>query len=351
MNTESDAVRRLLAWLQQDPNPIDQAPSGTNSSNEVGSDSSETMDPSIGESDPIEADQPINAADPPMGTFLNHHILSELGDIPAVQTRFQALLKRRLRSEIERNPPLFPWESQIQDYTADDVAELTTAGQSSAQFWGMQLQPGSLPTAIPDQVLNYLFNHCQSLVHTSLRSGERLVKAVEDLFPEDVHVLHQVAGAVLATPLRSGTLAAEIQATDPSRLKLPTHYEAANPLQQMALSLLAAQQLLETLTLTVSPSQPHTQRQWLTAVGTLVLTVEYGRSPQSYVRLRGDFPDQGWICLQGDRSVVQAERTNPGELVVELPHAILGATYPLSFSVGATAQTLHCAVQIAEDRR
>lgn len=355
MNTESDAIKQLLAWLQQDPNPIDRAPSGKNSSNEVGSGSSETMDPSIEESDPAESHQRFEGmftgSDDSTGDFLKPHILNELGDIPAVRNRFHALLKRRLRSEIERRPPLFPWESQLQDYGTEDAPELSIASSAPAHFWGLQLQPASLPTSIPDAVLAHLFQHCQTLVQSSLRSGERLVKAVEGLFPGDDQVLHQVAGAVLAAPARSGRLAAEIQAVDASRLNLPAHYDAANPLQQMALSLLAAQRVFDALTLMVSPSQPHAKRQWFTAVGTLALTVDYGRSPKPYLRVRGDFPDQGWICLEKDGVVVQAERTEPGELTLELPDVGLGETYGLSFSVGSESQPLHCGVHVADDIR
>lgn len=40
----------------------------------------------------------------------------QLGEIPAVQTRFQAVLKRRLQNQVQDNPPLFPWETQLVDY-------------------------------------------------------------------------------------------------------------------------------------------------------------------------------------------------------------------------------------------
>ncbi|TAF09903.1 MAG: PatU, partial [Nostocales cyanobacterium] len=40
----------------------------------------------------------------------------ELGEIPTVQERFQAVIKRRLQIEIQNHPPLFPWESQIVEY-------------------------------------------------------------------------------------------------------------------------------------------------------------------------------------------------------------------------------------------
>ncbi len=40
----------------------------------------------------------------------------ELGEIPTVQERFQAVLKRRLQFQNQNHPPLFPWESQLVDY-------------------------------------------------------------------------------------------------------------------------------------------------------------------------------------------------------------------------------------------
>lgn len=350
MNTESDVIKKLLAWLQQDPNPIDRAPSGHSSRQEVGSGSSETMDPSIERADAVEMHQMSKSLDGSTDDVLNRHSLIELGDIPAVRNRFHALLKRRLRSEIERNPPLFPWESQIHDYSAEEEPELSVSGQvAPAQFWGIQLQPSSVPTLIPDGVLTHVFDYCQTLVQSPLRTGERLVKAVEDLFPGYDQVLHQVAGAVLAAPARSGRLAAEINATDPSGTNLPTQYDTANPLQQMALSLVVAQRFFDALTLTVPLHQPHTQHQWFTAVGTLVLSLDYGRSPRSVLRIRGEFPDQGWLCLQGDGTTVQAERTEPGELTVELPDVVVGDTYRLSLSVGTSAPPLRCVVQVVDD--
>ena len=40
----------------------------------------------------------------------------QMGEIPTVQERFQAILKRRLQDQIAENPPLFPWETQVVDY-------------------------------------------------------------------------------------------------------------------------------------------------------------------------------------------------------------------------------------------
>ncbi|NJR51387.1 MAG: hypothetical protein HC780_19205 [Leptolyngbyaceae cyanobacterium CSU_1_3] len=45
--------------------------------------------------------------------LLEEDMLLKPGEIPAVQDRFHALLKRRLQFEIEQKPPLFPWEKRF----------------------------------------------------------------------------------------------------------------------------------------------------------------------------------------------------------------------------------------------
>src|SRR4051812_1174767 len=37
----------------------------------------------------------------------------QLGEIPTVQDRFQAVLKHRLQIQAQDHPPLFPWETEL----------------------------------------------------------------------------------------------------------------------------------------------------------------------------------------------------------------------------------------------
>ena len=67
----------------------------------------------------------------------------QLGEIPTVQERFQAVLKRRLQIQIENHPPLFPWEYQLQEYP--DCVD----NKTSLKFIPDKL---NLPISIPENI-------------------------------------------------------------------------------------------------------------------------------------------------------------------------------------------------------
>lgn len=254
--------------------------------------------------------------------------LLELGDIPTVQERFQALLKHRLQSEIQKNPPLFPWESEIHDYESSSPAcnpvgagltpEAVAVGSGAkipTLIWLRQLEQLELPVKVPQAVLAQLLAQCQSVMRSSLREGAKLVRAVEDLFPGQADSLNYLAGLVMTSPARSG-------ATSPApaaSVNFPGSYETAVPAQQMVLSLLAAREILSTLTLTVSATQPKVDRQWLTELGALSLQVEYETtSATPSVRIQSTLPGGGSLTLQGNEQQSIARRPNAGNLSVEL---------------------------------
>ncbi|NJM46387.1 MAG: hypothetical protein HC860_09575 [Alkalinema sp. RU_4_3] len=120
-----------------------------------------------------------------------------------MQDRFYALLKHRLQSEIQQNPPRFPWEQTAMDYR-DEVALTPAFAVDLRSLWLAQLRRLSLPVAMPDNVLAQLLEQCQSLAASSLKEGAKLVKAVEALFPEEGVALNQLAGLVLVSPVRGG---------------------------------------------------------------------------------------------------------------------------------------------------
>jgi hypothetical protein len=246
----------------------------------------------------------------------------ELGESSTVQDRFHALLKRRLETEIQRNPPLFPWETELLDYeteavgsgayAADAVAEARTpaiARRAAAPLWLSQLQALSLPVVLPDAILAQLFQRCQEMVHSSLLEGAKLVRAVEDLFPDQSQTLNHLAGMVITSPARSPE-AASTETLYPS-------YEAAIPAQQMVLSLLAAREIFDKLTMTVTAAQPVTERQWLTELGALTLRVEYDPATAK-LRVQGTLPCTGSLLLRGNGLQAIAQRLDPGLLSVEL---------------------------------
>ncbi|MBD0267506.1 MAG: PatU [Cyanobacteria bacterium Co-bin8] len=233
-----------------------------------------------------------------------------LGEIPAVQDRFQALIKRRLRLEIERRPPRFPWEQGIQDYP-----EWLMGEAPAAPVWIEQLRQLKLPTLLPDEVLVTLLQHCQDLARQPLKSGVRLVKAVEALFPGQPQTLENMARLVLTPAYRSGRT--------PEPLTLD--YESANTQQQVALAMLAAQEIFQSLTLTLSALEPSVQRQWVTPVGLLTLTATY-QAEGSRIQVQAVLPQAGYLHLEG----VRAEKDQPGELVAMLEAPQAEQTYSVT---------------------
>ncbi|WP_329608456.1 PatU [Nostoc sp. CMAA1605] len=240
-----------------------------------------------------------------------------LGEIPTVQERFQAVIKRRLQIHIENHPPLFPWETQIVDYpdTLDEPSLVF------AQNWGWMAQQSklNLPIPLPEKVFQELFAKCQQLVTSSLPIGAKLVQAVEDLFPNESYTINNLAGLVLRTSHRSPL---------ESMPNIENDYSDLGSNQQMAISLMAAKQLLENLTLPVSPSQPVVERLWLTSVGVLNLRVEYhSQGDTKLLRVHGDLPTQGILTLRGDNSIAMAQSSIPGCLSVEIAGQQLHPTY------------------------
>lgn len=240
-----------------------------------------------------------------------------------LQDRFQALVKRRLQKELQENPPLFPWETEISDCEPD--AEPVSL--SPNQLWTTQLQRLHLPVPIPPDIFAQLLDCCQGVVQSSIASRIKLVRAVEGLFPGQSQKLHQFASVVLSSA------ACELPATsDWSEVKaFPTCYEAATPTEQMVLLLIAARQIIGSLTFTLSPDQPLVEREWLTAVGELVLKAEYQIEKRFFacLRVQGRFPCGGSLKLQVGQASAIASRPDPGQLSVELSDLDLNQTYPL----------------------
>ena len=321
MDAESDAFQRSLLKLFQgllaesfDESGIHAADQGTEQIEEH-----HRPEPYRGESLPLDLDHTVSddcdleAISPEWEAFV------EPGEIPAVQERFHALLKRRLQIEIERHPPLFPWETEIQSYGAEGIAyesSVPAVGQLSRNGpWIKHLTQLNLPVAMPEAVLAQLLKQCQQMAQSSLREGAKLVRAVEDLFPGQDPTLHYLASLVMASPVRSGGSVTVL----PAETTYPSSYEAAETTQQMVLSLLAAQQILTALALTVTAGKS-VQRQWLTAAGPLSLQVDYCplALPPNSLRIQGTFPQGGSLTLHGNNLIAITQRGDAGSLSVEL---------------------------------
>jgi len=262
-------------------------------------------------------------------------MLLKPGEIPAVHDRFHTLLKNRLQIEIQNKPPLFPWEKEISDYGSDTAnSEVKHPIFSAASSWMAQLRKLSLPVPLPEWVLLELLEQCQSVLLSPLREGAKLVKAVDSLFPGQSRLLNDVAGYIMVSPARSTAVSLQQLATQ-AGAELPSQYDEAIETQQMALSLLAAREIMSSLTLTVSPKQPTIERQWLTDQGILTLKVEHQFGQETgRLQIKADLPCGGSLQFQGEQWQALADREDAGNLSVELRELSLNRTYPLEVRLG-----------------
>ncbi|MBD2088459.1 PatU [Microcoleus sp. FACHB-1515] len=323
MNNESEAIEQFLQWLLKDSRPTGLAPSGKDASHQTEQDELAAGNPAFHDLDPLDSEVfGLESDQPESASFLFGEASFQSGDT-TVQDRFQTVIKRRLRAEIERNPPRFPWETGA--YRYDDLPE--------ASVWAAQLQQLNLPIALPEPVLARLFEQCQAAAQSTLREGAKLVQAVESLFPGETQALNQLAAIVMASPARG--------ISSPLRgAAYPSDYETASPTQQMTLSLLAARTILESLSLTVSSDAP-ASRQWLTTVGAVVLEVSYDAVTQR-LHLTAQLPIAGSLRLQGSQAQTSAQRDSAGLVSITLANpddqpyqleVVLSDAEPLHFAV------------------
>ncbi|NET51319.1 MAG: hypothetical protein F6K09_22110, partial [Merismopedia sp. SIO2A8] len=123
MNRDADTAQKFLEWLLRNPTsdqPLE--PSGEGARTPTGADESTGLDhPEVIDQKVKPVTQRIAETPNVMLTNLSQPnpissapsegedaLSFEFGEMFAVQDRFHALLKNRLRAEIERKPPLFP---------------------------------------------------------------------------------------------------------------------------------------------------------------------------------------------------------------------------------------------------
>lgn len=259
-----------------------------------------------------------------------------IGEESTVQNRFQALLKRRIQQELEQNLPLFPWETtEVLEYANDPVDEEADS-RVPTSVWLPQLEQLRLPVPISADTFAQLLVRCQQLLRTSLRQGERLVAAVEGLFPEHTEELNVWTERLLVwSASRGGETLIE-----PSEGEFPSSYEGATPTQQMLLSLLAAKEIVESLSLHVSASCPSDRRQWLTAQGLLQLEAEIQTEDEfPQLRVCCQLPDGGRVQLRGEGAMATGQRSTPGHVTVELADIQANHTYTLEVHLDASGQS------------
>ncbi len=262
------------------------------------------------------------------------------GEIHAVQERFQALIKQRLLSEYESNPPLFPWESEVSEYPAE-VTDYVPAAVVSP-LWSAHMSALKVPGLLPTALMNTLFERCQEIARSPIKQGVRLVRAVEDLFPESSDMLEPIANMVLVPAYRSSrdTQDAVIQ----ELANAAGGYSAAMPEQQIALSMLAAQEILGALTFSLSADWPSEKRSWVTTLGVLEVTASYQGDQLMVLAV---LPDGGQVRLCDGDVKKQAVRSQPGALDLTWAQPTPGKTYVLEVSLRDEEQALNFVINVA----
>ncbi len=323
MNRDSDIPEDILLRLLLEPLSADISPSGTPVSPAASPETAELKGADPAPTYPVypglETSTPADSGD--SSTYANYTPVFDSGDLSTVQPHFEALLKRRLQQEIAHRPPLFPWEKGLQTYP-DSVTPGT------ASIWLDHLNNLTVPAGIPEEVLADLLKECQRVVHDIQQTGRRLVAAVELLFPDQPQTLEYVAGLV-ARPAYRSTQAQVLEQVDYARASTP---------QQVALAMLAAQDIFEALSLTVSADAPSQERSWLTASGLLTVQALYTATPAPQIEIKALLPAHGSLTMTIAGETVGSQRSTPGELMLRLT-AQPGSVGQLDVSLGSNQVT------------
>ncbi|MGD1902030.1 MAG: hypothetical protein ACFB9N_07295 [Geitlerinemataceae cyanobacterium] len=277
-------------------------------------------------------------ADPATSAF----DLPPVGDIPAVQTRFNALIERRLRVEIERNLPLFPWEERVMDY------DLEMASDETIQLaWLRRLRQIELPVGLPDRALVSIFSRCQELARQPLKEGLQIVRAIEHLFPESERLLHELTGTFLREATVRDDSSFKQRALDLARTggDLPESFDRASVPQQALLAMLAARDIFADLTFELTPQAPRAERRWSLDRGDLVISAEVTSTGNTdalevrcavptacTVRLSDETHATSSCCDSGETLHLKLDNASSGLYTLEVddgqPH-----TMPLQFAI------------------
>jgi hypothetical protein len=309
MNSDSEAITsQLFTWLLQDT-----ASAGTQPF--------EDCEPNDGEENPLAATAANSGGESSGWTPQT----LELGEIPAVEDRFQAVLERRLKIEIESRPPLFPWETEVSDYP--DYVDNPLFELVPLSLWTAQQHHLPLPIPLPENMFGQLLQKCQELVQSSVQLGPKLIQVVNSFFPEESYMtLNDVAALVLMSRTRDGKDRLDRIMSDVES----SYFEDLMPQQKMVLSFLAANQLLENFSLPISPTNPVVERQWVSSAGALHLLAEGDfQAALKRVRVQCELPAPGIVTLQGNGQQARAQSFSSGSVSVELGGLQLEQRYTL----------------------
>jgi len=272
---------------------------------------------------------PLSAMPPDAADFATSADVPPVGDIPAVQTRFNALIERRLRVEIERNLPLFPWEDRVLDY------DLEMASDETVQLaWLRRLRQIELPVGLPDRALLSIFTRCQELARQPLQDGIQIVRAIEHLFPNADRLLHELTGTFLqeATARDDSSLKARALELARSGGNLPESFDRASLPQQALLAMLAAREIFQDLTFELTPETPRLARQWSIDRGDLAIAVEVTEADALQVRCT--VPTACTVRLSDATRADSIEGDRGETLELAIDGVAAGQTYSLAIDDG-----------------
>jgi hypothetical protein len=337
MNNDSDQIKSLFFELLQPANPTIPSPSGDRvpikapipeeSASEVGSEavSSERSQ------DSFETAQSFN-----------------FGDISTVQDRSHALLRNRLRLEFENRLPVFPWENEVKEYPVELPIEFPAFAQQPVSHlmpaWWPQIEQFRVANTLPQAVISQLLERCQVMAQSSLKQGSKLVKTVEALFPDYTSALDPIAQIVLTPAYRSSSRQSSVLQELET---IAGSYDSASPEQQIALSMMAAQEIMSALTLAVSVQQPRLTREWITAQGLLTLDMVY---QDGMLLFHAQMPSGGELRLLGNACESTTVRSQRGRLSLVESEPEIGKTYVLEVTLQESGhRPLRFAVSVSED--
>ncbi len=333
MNENSDFLyNQILSWLTEESNSDQSSPQG-GEPNQVDSAEESIADGEIEQLNDLDRGQnkeqslPSGSKKPTQSSQK-----LDMGDTTQVKNRFQSLLKRKLLAEIESHPPLFPWETENSSYESESSDSVINNLVPFQRLWMPQLSN----LGLPKKILVQLLDACSTAMQSHRPEGAKMVQAVSALFPKQFQSLNQMAGIVLLSSPARGT-----------ELDLPSRdYDTATTQQQMAMSLIAAREIINNLTINLSPNQPSVERQWQTTVGLVGLEAEYQSakeegsvSSKASLRVNVRLPKGGSVTLQTPQESAKAERTYPGHLSVELFDWQPGQIYSLEIRLFDPDQT------------
>ena len=260
----------------------------------------------------------------------------------AIEARFQSLLKDRLLHETENNPPRFPWETGTEAYLIEEQQALKS---EQGFLWQPQLTAFEIPFNVPQSVLKELVQSCSKAMQSLNPQGIKLVQAVESLFDVDPIMLHKMANWVVATP--------QPNRSDSSAV-LEGNYATANEQQQIVMSMLAAQKIMENLVISLSPESIVKSTKFETTVGAIAVKAEYITDSESTIgqtiRVLVRLPQGGQVTWESAQGSASAARMYPGDLWLTLVDCQPNGIYPVTITLNQADQeplTIAIALQSA----